>query len=402
MQNVKPRLWQWRALGEQGHLYEGYVLAHTHSEALASLLARNIIPLTLRPRVCLTGHDWRLRYKIDFLRQLAALVKAGIALDTGCRMLAEQHPSLAWRTLLEQAAENIAHGEPLSAVLGRWPAIFPPLFTALVHTGEITGRLDICCQRLAQQQEQQYQLHKKILKAVRYPAFTLLIAVLVSGAMLGFVLPEFAAIYKSFNAPLPALTRATILLSEGLVHHAALCLIALILPTLVWSSLRKKPYWQSLEQKIILTLPILKKLVRGQRLSQIHTTLALTQQAGIPLLQGLDVVELALANPWWQAKLRGIYNSVSAGNPFSQALMKADIFTPLCLQLVRTGEESGSLDSMLDTLAEWHAEHTEELADSLTAALEPLMMVITGTLIGTLVTAMYLPIFQLGEAMGMG
>lgn len=402
MSKTKLKLWRWQVLEPDGALKQGFSLAPERSRVLLEFAQRNAIPVRLHLQPFSPRRSWSLRNKIDFLRQLAALVHAGISLDFGCRILAEQHPLPAWRALLEQVAHQLEQGQALSAILEQWPTVFPPLFIALLRTGELTGKLDDCCRQLATQQEQQYLLHKKVLKALRYPLFTLLIALVVSGVMLIFVLPEFASIYQSFNAPLPVLTQHIIALSGWLERNVLWCFALITLLITGWKHLRHQPYWQNREQRLLLKLPLFAELVRGQRLSQIHTTLALTQQSGITLVQGLEAAEMAMTHPWWQAKLCTMRTHISTGGTFSQALKQAGIFTPFCIQLARTGEESGSLDAMLDRLARWHAERTYERADGLTAALEPVMMVVMGLMVGTLVIAMYLPVFQLGDAISMG
>jgi protein transport protein HofC len=145
------------------------------------------------------------------------------------------------------------------------------------------------------------------------------------------------------------------------------------------------------------------KLARGQMLSQIFTVLALTQRAGIAFLQGLESVEETLTCPWWHDVIHQLHQEISQGTAIWQAMEKSQVFTPLCLQLVRTGEASGALDDMLDNLARHHNESTQNLAENLTSLLEPALLVVTGLIIGTLVVAMYLPIFHLGDAIsGMG
>lgn len=398
----EPPLWRWCGLTTDGAHQQGFLLASSRSRAIQALVDSNVIPIALRTVTYSPARCWSLRNKTDFLRQLAALVHAGIALDLGCRILAEQHPHPAWRALLEQVAQQLAQGQPLSTILGQWPCVFPPLFIALLRTGELTGKLDLCCQRLATQHEQQYQLHQAVRKALRYPLFTLLVALAVSGAMLAFVLPEFARIWQSFNAPLPALTQTVMTLSAWFARSAPGIVALVSLLVLTWTYLRRRPRWQSREQLLLLKLPLIGELIRGQRLSQIHTTLALTQQSGIALLQGLEAAEMAMAHPWWQARVQSVREYISRGDTFSRALHQAGIFTPFCLQLARTGEESGSLDIMLEQLAQWHTGRTRERADGFAAALEPVLMVIMGALVGTLVIALYLPVFQLGDAMSMG
>lgn len=165
----------------------------------------------------------------------------------------------------------------------------------------------------------------------------------------------------------------------------------------------KMTNWQAQRQRLLLRLPVMGRLIRGQKLAQIFTVLALTQSAGIPFLQGLESAIESLGCPYWSQRLTQVHQEIAAGNPVWLALKNTQEFSPLCLQLVRTGEASGSLDIMLHNLARHHSESTLALADNLASLLEPALLIITGLIIGTLVVAMYLPIFHLGDAMsGMG
>ena len=147
-------------------------------------------------------------------------------------------------------------------------------------------------------------------------------------------------------------------------------------------------------------VPLIGSLIGGQQLSLIFTILALTQSAGISFLQGLQSVEESLSCPLWRQRLAQARALIVQGEPIWQALSRCGGFTPLCLQLIRTGESAGALDQMLENLAHHHREQTYQRADSLAAHLEPMMLVITGSLVGILVVAMYLPVFHLGDAIG--
>lgn len=163
---------------------------------------------------------------------------------------------------------------------------------------------------------------------------------------------------------------------------------------------KRSPEWQKREQRWLLALPLTGKLYQGGLLSRIFMTLALTQQAGLTLLQSLQAVEKTLTSLLWREAIQQLQQHIATGYPLYQALKQHPLFSPVCYQLIKVGEESGSLDSMLERLGELHEEMTHELADNLAAALEPMMMVITGVLVGALVIAMYLPIFNLGDALG--
>lgn len=400
---TKMRIWRWKAIDNQGQLKTGSTLAAERLVLEEELSKQQLQLLSARSSSINSGSCWHTQQKIDVIRQLAALLHAGIALTDALLLIARQHPKPSWSALLQHIEGQVSQGVPLSGALQQWPRIFPPLFIALLHTGELTGKLAECCQQLAEQQEQQYQLTRKVVKALRYPLFILLVALFVTAGMMGFVLPEFANIYRSFNAPLPAVTQAVMGISSWVTEQGGWWALAVIILCIGWMMLRRtQPALREKEQQLLLKIPLIAPLRRGQLLSQIFTVLTLSQHAGIPLLQGLEAVEKTLTQRLWQRQISGVSKKIAEGQPLWQALAGSGYFTPLCQQLVRIGEESGSLDLMLGRLARWHYDKTYELADGLAAMLEPLMMVVIGLIIGTLVVAMYLPIFQLGDAMSGG
>ena len=216
--------------------------------------------------------------------------------------------------------------------------------------------------------------------------------------MVTLVLPEFAAIYKTFNTPLPWLTQAVMGLAATIQGHIVMLFALLLILVVAACKLRRHPRWQ----RMLLHLPVMGVLARGQKLGQIFTVLSLTQQAGIAFLQGLESVEETVESGYWQTKMREVREHIEQGMPVWSAFQQASVFTPLCIQLIRTGEIAGALDVMLANLARHHTEQTFQQADNLAALLEPLLLIVTGLIIGTLVVAMYLPIFHLGDAMSAG
>lgn len=394
-------LFSWQAVDSAGNLLQGESLATSKEAVLQQLFEQELLPVSWRKRKTWRAHHWKWQHKIAFFRQLATLLKAGLPLSEGLRLLAEGHPHPGWRALLRALQSSVLKGEAFSVALRRWPQVFPPLYPALMQVGELTGQLDECCDQLAQQQARQQHLWQMVRKALRYPLFILLVAVGVTLGMLLLVLPEFVAVYSAFNAPLPAFTAAVMTLSQGLQRHGGVLALMVLLPVVGWLKLRKQAMaWQRREQRCLLRLPLLAPLWRGSQLSQIFAVLQLTQKAGLTLLQSLQAAEETLAPLIWREAMRDLQHHIAQGFPLHQAIEHHTLFTPLCYQLIRTGEEAGALDVMLARLAEWHEGQTLSRAGSLAAALEPVMMVVIGIIVGSLVIAMYLPVFGLGEAIG--
>lgn len=393
------QLWQWLGLDDSGELQEGLLWSVSRDAAVLCLLQQQCHPLKLKRRA-VRARLWSPEQSTPLLNQLATLLQAGLTLPEGLQLMAEQHPARQWQALLRSLSAALEEGETFSAALRQWPEVFPPLWQAMIRTGELTGKLDECCFRLAAQQKAQHELKLKVKKALRYPLIILSLTAAVVLAMIYLVLPEFAAIYQTFNTPLPALTRGVIA-GAGIVKQCALPLVLVsVLAGALLLRLRSHDNWLRACQRLLLASPIIGPLVRGQRLSQIFTVLSLTQRAGIAFLQGLESVTETVFCPYWRDLLVRAQQEITEGAPIFAALKASGEFPPLCIQLVRTGELSGALDSMLDNLAQYYSEQTQRQADGLAAVLEPLMLVVTGIIIGVLVVAMYLPIFHLGDAMG--
>jgi len=389
-------LWRWRALSLEGEPVSGTIWATDRATAFAGLMHKQLHPLALHR--CSLGHRWRPHHCYEIFRQLATLLQAGLTLSHSLQMLAEQHPSKHWQALLQSISNDLSEGCAFSEALKKWPAVFSPLYVSMVKTGELTGKLESCCRELAQQQKSQLELSAKVKKALRYPLIILTLAALVVIAMVTLVLPEFASIYKTFNTPLPLLTQMVMQLAAFIQSNGIALFILLLMPVAMTYALRQHPYLQ----RLLLHIPVMAALVKGQKLGRVFTVLSLTQRAGIAFLQGLECAEETVESRYWQGLLQNIREDIGKGLPIWSSFQKVAVFTPLCIQLIRTGEVSGALDVMLENLAHHHTEHTFQLADSLAALLEPLLLIVTGMIIGTLVVAMYLPIFHLGDAMSAG
>ncbi|MDR0805471.1 MAG: protein transport protein HofC [Enterobacteriaceae bacterium] len=390
------RLFLWQSIdGKQGE-----ILAQSLAHARQLLIVQGAIPIKLKASVKPEKRCWRLAALSLITRQLATMLQAGLPLSHCLGLIAAEHPQPAWRYLLKALQEQISQGKAFSLALAEYPDAFPALFRELIATGELTGKLDECCLLLAEQQEKLILLQKKIRKALSYPLFILVVALIVVLLMLTLVLPSFAEIYQSFNAPLPNFTQSLISLSELMINHG---ILMLTIPALILSYYVKKRRshadWKQREQRLLLRLPLCGELLRVNGLAKIFRTLAMTQQAGIPLTAGITSAANAAGNIQFFNALQNILKLIEQGIPLFNALHQQELFPPLSHQLIRVGEESGMLDAMLSKLADIYETEAENLADNLSSKVEPLLMVILGVIVGGLVIAIYLPIFQLGNVM---
>lgn len=386
------RLYLWQDLNGLQHS----LIAESLQEAKLILLQQGEFFFRLKTKGYITSRSFNRHELIIITKQLATMLKAGLPIIESLTLLANEHSLPQWQWVLNDLKANIITGESFSQAIGKHEIVFPPIYKEIVATGELTGQLEECFEKLAHQLENTQILHKRIKKALRYPIFLLSVSIIVTLIMLLIVLPKFADVYKSFDAQLPGLTQGVICLSEMLQHYFLHLIIFTMIIVLVYQFYIKKYHHHSIA-KHLLNLPILGNLITTTCITQVFQTLSITQKSGIPLLSGLHAAQKTAYNQIFKISLSEISHTIEQGNSFSQSISKYRIYPDLCFQLILVGEESGTLDLMLEKLAEYYQQKSEELSDNLAQKIEPVMMSIMAIIIGTLVIAMYLPIFQLGN-----
>lgn len=393
-------LFTWLAIDPVQQLKTGVCLAKLKDQAFLQLQRQGLTPLKMQRQYSLRPLAWKNADCIHAIEQLAALLHAGLPLAKCLLMLSEDHPHRHWRCLLQRLAQQVSMGTPLSEAMVTFSDIFPPVYSKTIATAELTGRLDQSCFALAEQQKRQAELKAKIGKALRYPALLLSVTLIVIVIMLVWVLPQFSDLYRSFNAPLPTFTRALMACSQILIQHA-LSIVGIItsgVVVILWRY-QRYPTFRTQIQQMLLRLPIIGRLISAASLSQLFFSLAMTQQAGLPLLKGLDNAAQAQQNPIFRQAVENVSHDLRQGDALSLAIKQQPAFPTLCFQLLRVGEESGALDHMMSRLAQHYQQQATGLSDALAQMVEPIMMVIMGIVVGGLVLAMYLPIFQLGSVL---
>lgn len=246
------QLWRWQGVNDKGQLEQDVVWADNRLALIITLQHQRIMPLRIK-RMGVNAALWKEEQSAEIIHQLATLIHAGLTLSEGLELLAKQHPHRQWQALLRTLAHELEQGVPFSSALVSWPQVFPPLYQTMIRTGELTGKLAECCFELARQQKAQRQITVSVKKALRYPVIILTMAALVVFAMLHFVLPEFAAIYRSFNTPLPLLTRGIIAIAQWGSTWGWLILFLTMLIAIAHRRVKQKPSWQAQRQRLSAT-----------------------------------------------------------------------------------------------------------------------------------------------------
>ena len=332
-----------------------------------------------------------------WLQQLATLLKAGIALHPALELLNLQQPP-AQQRYWQPVITGIEQGQSLSSVLAQQSG-FRSGDIQLIAVAERSGQLDVQLERLAHAQARRLALQQQMRSAMRYPLFVLIGALAVTVFLLWRVVPGFADLYRSFGAELPWLTQQIMALSRQVQWLGLPCLLILsCLFFLARQQWRTSPAFRRRQFQILWRLPLIGAMTQAHWLGLWHRTLYETLRAGLPLLDALrETAELVKESPLAPAQ-SDITDAVAQGQRLSESIVKWPTYPALSTQMIAIGEESGMLVNLLDELARQFEAELESRCALLLKLLEPTLMAGLGVLVGTIVMALYLPLFELGNA----
>lgn len=327
-----------------------------------------------------------------FLRQFATLLTAGIPILRCCEMLEKSQVKISMRVLIYSIKRELLSGKDLYSSLYYHQQYFDALTCQLIKIGEHTGKLDITLQMIADEHEKQLAFVKRIKQALFYPCIISVMALVITTSMFLFVIPRFAELFTDTHVPLPTLTLWLFSLSLMLKKHCILLFLPAIFILLI---LIKKNILLRYFSKLPLIHPFLQKII----LARFARHLAMTFSAGIPVMSALKLMMHSHTSMEFTQAIIHLRTRMNTGLQLHQAMQTLPYFPDLMVQMVKMGEESGSLDTLLIKIADFFESDIEQLVSQFSQLLEPLIMLILGVLIGGLIIGMYLPIFKLGSVM---
>lgn len=335
-------------------------------------------------------------------RQLATMFTAGMTLERSVESLAENtaHPRL--KKALRAIRVDLQKGKNLSEALAAHPGAFSRLFVALVRAGEAGGTLGVTLERLADYLERSEDTRRKVVSAMYYPSFVMLILAVSVGILVLKIAPMFDRVYRSFNAKLPAPTRALMDLSQFLISHAGPAFLLLLVATVASIAFALTPRGERLLHAAALKIPVLGGLLLSSLLATFARTFGLLLNSSVPVLDALQLTEKVVGHVILREGLEKVRNAVKEGGNLHGSLRKAAVFPSMLVQLVATGEETGEIEKLLFKAAEYYEKQVEATVTRLTSLIEPMLIVLMAVVVGTLVIIIYLPIFYLGMAMKRG
>lgn len=333
--------------------------------------------------------------KAIFANKMAALVDAGVPIVRGLDLMANQQRLPMFKRALTAISSEVNQGGSLGAAMRRWPKVFDRLSIAMVEAGETGGVLDETLHRLSILMEDVAKLQNQIKGAMGYPIAILVIAVSVFLGMTIFIIPQFAAIFKSLNAELPVFTQMLVDLSGLLRSSFSIFLVAGIF-AIGWLFGRyySTPQGKLTVDRNLLKVPLFGDLLQKSSTAQFCRIYSALSRAGVPILLALDIVKETSGNAAIQLALEQARTEVQEGVNLSGALSTKKVFPDLALSMLTIGEETGEMDKMLSKVADFYEDEVSVTVKNLTSMLEPAMIVFVGGMVGALLVAMYLPMFS--------
>jgi len=349
------------------------------------------------------GSGVKAKEVLIFAKQFATMLKAGLPVLNTLNMLIEQTISPNMKKIIEKIKKDLESGTNLSKCFEAHPKAFDTVTTNLIKAGEASGKLDVFLEKIVTSLEKREKIKSQIKSALFYPGVLFSVAILVTIFMLIKVVPVFVEMYEGMNVPIPTST-AAIMSASAFMRSASgggLTLILIVSFVLVLRYLIGKNYKIRKAWHIfVLKIPVFGNLIQKSILARISLVLGNLNQAGVDILESIDIAKSVTTNTVMIEALENIKKGVFSGKTLTELFGKEKIFPSTFTQLISVGEQTGSLDAMFGSVAGYYEEEFDTAVSNLSSLIEPIMIVFMGLTIGGLMIAMYSPIFNVGAIIG--
>jgi len=385
-----------------GDIQQGEIERPSKDEVLAYLHKQRMIPVSVRKKeksLNITfGTGITTRDIVIFTRQFATMINSGLPLVQSLDILAEQTDNSALQKTIRDVLYDVESGHTLADAIGKHPKVFTELFANMVAAGEAGGILDTILLRLATFLEKNDALIRKIKGAMIYPAVIFTVAGLAVVTLLIFVIPTFQQMFEAAGVPLPLPTRIVIGMSQILQDWWW------ALGGGVFAAVLGIRYAYTTDagrlniDRLLLVLPILGDLQRKSAVARFTRTLGTLISSGVSILEGLEITAKTAGNRVIHDAVMNSRASIAGGETIAGPLKESGVFPPMVVQMINVGEQTGGLDEMLTKIADFYDDEVDTAVDALLSAMEPIMIVVLGVVVGGMIVAMYLPIFDMINA----
>ncbi len=330
-------------------------------------------------------------------RQLATLIDAGLPLLRSLNVLITQLKPSKLRDILKETAADIQGGSTFAEALGKHPKQFDRLYVNMVRAGEVGGMLEEVLNRLADFMERRQRLKRKVMSALVYPIAVILIAVVIVGFLLMYVVPIFAEIFQEFGGKLPWPTQFLIEAGDFMIYKWWQLWVGFCSVMIIFKLLGKSKHLKRAFDRVVLKVPLIGDLIVKVGVARFSRTLGTLIHSGVPILQALRITRETISNSVIQNAVDKVHDSIKEGETIAAPLDETKVFPTMVVNMIDVGEETGSLDQMLMKVADIYDEEVDAAVDAMLSLLEPAIIIVLGGIVGFILIALYLPIFTLGD-----
>jgi type IV pilus assembly protein PilC len=385
-----------------GDLQSGEIDLPTRDEVVGFLRKQRLIPVAVRQKPkelsFSFGTGIKTRDVVIFTRQFATMINSGLPLVQSLTILAEQTENARFKEVISSVLYDIESGQTLADAMRRHPKVFTELYVNMVAAGEAGGILDTILGRLATFLEKNDALIRKIKGAMTYPAVMLMVVVIATTVLLWKVVPVFAGIFTDAGLALPLPTQVVLSISEFLQGYILYLFAGIVGAGFLVKRYYGTPAGQLNIDRTLLRLPVLGPLIRKAAVSRFTRTLGTLVSSGVSILDGLEITARTAGNRVIHDAVMGSRASIAGGATIAEPLRTSGVFPPMVVQMINVGEQTGGLDEMLSKIADFYDDEVDAAVAALTSVLEPIMIVVMGVVIGGMVVAMYMPMFDMINA----
>jgi type IV pilus assembly protein PilC len=391
-----------------GEIVEGVYVAQSEAHLRRELEDKGLHVLSLRARgLSLPGVSIARRPPkiprhefLVFNQELATLLKAGMPLVQSLDILRARLANPVFKAVLDAVHERVRAGTALSDAFQEHGELFPSVYTASLTAGERAGNLDAVLRRFVAYSKVVDTVRKKTISALVYPAILISLAVVLVGIIVVKVVPTFSEFYASFEAELPWSTRAIVAVSNFVVGNLALMLVALVGGGIAFYTWVKQPGQAARFDRLLLRVPVIGTSTHKFATSQLARTLATLLGGGIPLVNALEIASRSTGNRYMGQEMAVVAQRVREGQGFAATLLDRKVVPDVAIKMIEVGESTGALQEMLNSLADFYDEEIETEVGRFVTVIEPALLIMMGLVIAVIVLALYLPLFELSNAIG--
>jgi type IV pilus assembly protein PilC len=341
------------------------------------------------------GGSVKAKEQAIFFRQFSVMIDAGLPLVQCLEILGTNQQNPTFKKALLGIRASVEGGATLANAMRAYPKIFDDLTTNMVDAGEVGGILDTILQRISQYVEKAVKMRAAIKSALVYPISVIVIALLVVGALLKFVVPIFANLFVGLGVPLPASTRFVISLSAFVQNFWWLIFLSIGLCVVAIKYIRTNPQGLFYTDKIMLNLPIFGPVLRKIAVARFTRTLGTLIASGVPILDGLSITARTAGNAVLERALMQVRKSIEEGRTIVDPLRESGVFPTMVTQMIGVGEATGAMDSMLQKIADFYEDEVDAATKDLLALMEPMLISFLGVAVGGIVISLYMPLFSM-------